>query len=93
MATRKKASPPEPETVGSLVGVMEADRRTTLAERRAVLLATLAAAAEMIDDIRSPASARARALTESRQIVAALGELDAEEPPQALDVFGTVKAV
>ena len=89
MAARKKtAAAAEPTTVGGLVGAMHPERRTTTEERRAVLLATLAAAAEMIDDIRSPSSARARALTESRQLVAALGELDAEEAPQPAETFG-----
>ena len=89
MATRKKTvAPAEPEGVQGLAAAMDPARRSTLEERRRVLLETLRVAGELIDDIRSPASARARALTESRQLVAALGELDAEEAPQPAETFG-----
>ena len=48
-----------------------------------MLLETLRVAGEIADDDYAPSSARARALTEARQIVVALGDLDREERPAA----------
>lgn len=83
MATTRKRKVENEQGVTTSASAMDAARATTLEERRRVLLETLRVAGEIADDDYAPSSARARALTEARQIVVALGDLDREERPAA----------
>jgi len=82
---KQKPKPSEKApSVAESAGALEADRKSTADERRAVLLAALRLASSIADDPSMPPSARTAALTNARQL---LQQIQAED---AIDQRGTV---